>query len=165
MTDKLRELASDMEANKPVNNPGNWNMLLAIADRLEAKDREIAELKAKLKERDDELKELKSKITPYQFVEPNNAYEWRQQANILRIDLLSTIDKMSELVEKIEKDKEEKERDELVSQMAEKANHLVHLHGCEQEGLMSGKPTFEQWINAVGSLQEILTRYSNLKAK
>jgi hypothetical protein len=45
MTDKLRELASDMEANKPVNNPGNWNMLLAIADRLEAKDKEIAELK------------------------------------------------------------------------------------------------------------------------
>ena len=58
-----------------------------------------------------------------------------------------------------------KERDELLELMAEKASHLVHLHGCEQEGLMSGKPTFQQWVNAVGSLQEVLTRYSNLKAK
>jgi len=36
MTDKLYELASDMEANKLVNNPGNWYLVQAAADRLES---------------------------------------------------------------------------------------------------------------------------------
>jgi len=45
MTDKLYELASDMEANKPVNNPGNWNLVQAAADRLESLQAELNELK------------------------------------------------------------------------------------------------------------------------
>lgn len=37
------------------------------------------------------------------------------------------------------------QRDEL----REALRQLVHLHGCEQEGLLSGQPTPEQWHKAV----------------
>ena len=36
------------------------------------------------------------------------------------------------------------QRDEL----REALKQLVHLHGCEQEGLLSGQPTPEQWYKA-----------------
>lgn len=32
------------------------------------------------------------------------------------------------------------------------AQELVHLHACEQEGLSSGKPTPQQWFDAVNKL-------------
>ena len=38
-----------------------------------------------------------------------------------------------------------RQRDEL----REALKQLVHLHGCEQEGLLSGQPTPEQWYKAV----------------
>lgn len=33
---------------------------------------------------------------------------------------------------------------------------LVHLHLCEQEGLLSGKPTPEMWFEAVNKASEAL---------
>ena len=38
-----------------------------------------------------------------------------------------------------------RQRDEL----REALKQLVHLHGCEQEGLLSGQPTPEQWYKVV----------------
>jgi len=38
-----------------------------------------------------------------------------------------------------------KQRDELL----EALKRLVYLHMCEQEGIGSGQPTFEQWMKAV----------------
>ena len=38
-----------------------------------------------------------------------------------------------------------RQRDEL----REALKQLVHLHGCEQEGLLSGQPTPKQWYKAV----------------
>jgi hypothetical protein len=38
-----------------------------------------------------------------------------------------------------------RQRDELLTALKQ----LVHLHGCEQEGLLSGQPTPEQWYKAV----------------
>jgi hypothetical protein len=38
-----------------------------------------------------------------------------------------------------------RQRDEL----KEALKQLVHLHGCEQEGLLSGQPTPEQWYKVV----------------
>lgn len=40
--------------------------------------------------------------------------------------------------------------------LREAAKELLHLHSCEQEGLQSGKPTFEMWFNAVNKLSEAL---------
>jgi len=48
-------------------------------------------------------------------------------------------------VEKAKYDEAVRQRDEL----REALEHLVHLHGCEQEGLLSGQPTPEQWYEAV----------------
>ena len=48
-------------------------------------------------------------------------------------------------VEKAKYDEAVRQRDEL----REALKQLVHLHGCEQEGLLSGQPTPEQWYKAV----------------
>jgi hypothetical protein len=40
--------------------------------------------------------------------------------------------------------------------LIEAAENLLHLHLCEQEGLLSGKPTREQWLTAVDKLSEAL---------
>ena len=34
---------------------------------------------------------------------------------------------------------------------------LVHLHDCELEGISSGMPTSEQWMNAVDEARRVLT--------
>jgi hypothetical protein len=46
-----------------------------------------------------------------------------------------------------------KQRDELLEALKE----LVHLHGCEQEGLLSGQPTPEQWYKAVEKAEVAIT--------
>ena len=48
-------------------------------------------------------------------------------------------------VERAKYDEAVRQRDEL----REALKQLVHLHGCEQEGLLSGQPTPEQWYKAV----------------
>jgi hypothetical protein len=35
---------------------------------------------------------------------------------------------------------------------------LVHLHGCEQEGLSSGKPTPQQWMDAINEASAALAK-------
>lgn len=47
-----------------------------------------------------------------------------------------------------------KQRDELL----EALKGLVYLHMCEQEGIGSGQPTFEQWIKAVEKVRLAITR-------
>lgn len=47
---------------------------------------------------------------------------------------------------------------ELVEPLREAAAELVHLHSCEQEGLQSGKPTFQQWFEAVNKLSTLLSQ-------
>lgn len=42
-----------------------------------------------------------------------------------------------------------KQRDELREALTE----LVHLHGCEQEGIGSGQPTPKQWYDAVNKAE------------
>lgn len=36
----------------------------------------------------------------------------------------------------------------------DKIKHLLHLHACEQEGLSSGQPKFEEWVKAVNEANE-----------
>ena len=47
-----------------------------------------------------------------------------------------------------------KQRDELLEALKE----LVHLHMCEQEGLLSGQPTPEQWFKAVEKAEMAITK-------
>ena len=47
--------------------------------------------------------------------------------------------------ERAKYDEAVRQRDEL----KETLKQLVHLHGCEQEGLLSGQPTPEQWYKVV----------------
>jgi hypothetical protein len=46
-----------------------------------------------------------------------------------------------------------KQKDELLEALKE----LVHLHGCEQEGIGSGQPTPEQWYKAVDKASLAIT--------
>jgi len=41
-------------------------------------------------------------------------------------------------------------------ELREALSELVHLHGCEQEGLLSGQPTPEQWYKAVEEAEQAL---------
>jgi len=41
-------------------------------------------------------------------------------------------------------------------ELREALKELVHLHGCEQEGLLSGQPTPEQWYKAVEKAEQAL---------
>lgn len=43
-----------------------------------------------------------------------------------------------------------------VERLKEAAKELVHLHGCEQEGLSSGRPTAAQWLQAVDNLSNLV---------
>lgn len=47
-----------------------------------------------------------------------------------------------------------KQRDKLLEALKE----LVHLHGCEQEGLLSGQPTPEQWLKAVEKAEMVINK-------
>ena len=47
-----------------------------------------------------------------------------------------------------------KQRDELLKLLKE----LVHLHMCEQEGLLSGQPTPEQWYKAVKKAEMVINK-------
>lgn len=38
------------------------------------------------------------------------------------------------------------------------ASKLAHLHMCEMEGLSSGQPTPEEWMDAVDALSEALRK-------
>jgi hypothetical protein len=42
-------------------------------------------------------------------------------------------------------------------QVCEKANHVAVLHMCEQEGISSGMPTPQEWMDAAGALHEALS--------
>ena len=42
---------------------------------------------------------------------------------------------------------------------------LVHLHSCEQEGLLSGQPTAKQWIKAVNQAEKAITKATTPKPK
>ena len=57
----------------------------------------------------------------------------------------------------------EKERQKLESQverLREKANNLLHLHLCEMEGLQSGQPSKQDWMQAIDELSETLNNKS-----
>jgi len=47
-----------------------------------------------------------------------------------------------------------KQRNDLLNALKE----LVHLHGCEQEGLLSGQPTPEQWFKAVDKAEMVIKK-------
>lgn len=38
----------------------------------------------------------------------------------------------------------------------ESLSDLIHLHNCEMEGLLSGMPTTEQWMEAVEKASNVL---------
>ena len=46
--------------------------------------------------------------------------------------------------------------DEDIQPIIDALEHLVFLHGCEQEGLESGMPTPEQWEQAVDAAHRAL---------
>ena len=48
-----------------------------------------------------------------------------------------------------------RQRDEVI----EALRKLVFLHDCEQEGISAGKPTPEEWFEAVDNAEQILKRY------
>ena len=52
-------------------------------------------------------------------------------------------------VERAKYDELLQQRDELMEALTE----LVHLHGCEQEGIGSGQPTPQQWYDAVNKAE------------
>ena len=43
-------------------------------------------------------------------------------------------------------------------EMYEALSQLVHLHLCEQEGISSGMPTSEQWMEAVNKACDVLEK-------
>ena len=49
----------------------------------------------------------------------------------------------------VDKDIHDREAVRQRDELREALKQLVHLHGCEQEGLLSGQPTPEQWYKAV----------------
>lgn len=52
-------------------------------------------------------------------------------------------------------DFEDKQRAQ-IKVLTESLTELVHLHACEQEGLQSGRPTPEQWHNAINKAHDAL---------
>ena len=94
----------------------------------------------------DKLREIARKHFPIdKDVKNNTIYNQIQQSkqDSLLSDLTALISE--DYVEKAKYDEAVRQRDEL----REALEHLVHLHGCEQEGLLSGQPTPEQWYEAV----------------
>lgn len=45
--------------------------------------------------------------------------------------------------------------------LIESFEKLLHLHDCEQEGLLSGQPTPEQWFEAVENAKKAMEAYAN----
>ena len=60
-------------------------------------------------------------------------------------------------VDKAKYDEAVRQRDEL----KEALKQLVHLHGCEQEGLLSGQPTPEQWYKVVEQAEAAIKSIEN----
>lgn len=58
---------------------------------------------------------------------------------------------------------QESDRDNKQEGLKEAAEKLLHLHLCEQEGLLSGKPTPKQWIEAVNKLSDALNSKQEVK--
>ena len=52
---------------------------------------------------------------------------------------------------------ETEEKDRVIKELVEGANELLQLHMAEQEGLLSGQPTANQWFMAVDKLSNILS--------
>lgn len=48
------------------------------------------------------------------------------------------------------------DQDKKIKSLTEALTELVHLHACEQEGLQSGRPTPEQWFNAINKAHDAL---------
>ena len=44
-------------------------------------------------------------------------------------------------------------------ELVEASKEILHLHLCEQEGLSSGQPTRNQWLEAVDNLSQALLNY------
>ena len=50
---------------------------------------------------------------------------------------------------------------ERAGKLVECAERLLFLHGCEQEGISSGKPSFADWITATNNLQHEVDRFKS----
>jgi len=48
------------------------------------------------------------------------------------------------------------EKDKEIERLRQPAAELLHLHLCEQEGIVSGQPTPKQWLKAVDELAKAL---------
>lgn len=46
--------------------------------------------------------------------------------------------------------------------LLEALQELVHLHGCEQEAMASGKPTLAQWMEALDKANNAIAKALNL---
>ena len=40
--------------------------------------------------------------------------------------------------------------------LIKRAKTLLHLHACEQEGFEDGKPSEEEWAEAISELEEVV---------
>ena len=69
-------------------------------------------------------------------------------------ELKDTIDELQQKGENISLSYA-KQTDRMIK-LKEAANELIHLHLCEQEGIVSGQPTSKQWLEAVDKLSELL---------
>lgn len=96
----------------------------------------------------------------------NNRYYWDHDKQVFVAawdnykqyttpELYSLYRKDKRLPETISLTKEQELREALAE--------LVHLHLCEQEGLLSGKPTPEMWMKAVEKASEALTNKTKIK--
>ncbi|MBV5346974.1 hypothetical protein JZU46_01990 [bacterium] len=54
---------------------------------------------------------------------------------------------------------------EAAADLLESLQNLVHLHSCEQEGLLSGQPTAKQWIKAVNQAEKAIIKATTPKPK
>ena len=43
-------------------------------------------------------------------------------------------------------------------ELLEALSELIYLHACEQEGISSGQPTFQQWIEATEKGQKAINK-------
>jgi hypothetical protein len=55
------------------------------------------------------------------------------------------------------------ETSDMTKELVEALERLVHLHMCEQEGIVSGQPTRNEWLEAVDNASEVLSKYKNQK--
>ena len=81
--------------------------------------------------------------------------EWTEKDQQLA-DANATIERLRKANDGWENADTIKDMNAHIEQLTEALAELVHLHGCEQEGLQSGKPTPEQWFNAVNKAHDVL---------